>query len=166
MEIFKLILLIVIASEATYLVFMSSEKLHKNKYQKPILVDTSALIDGRIVSVARTGFLKGKVLIPRSVVGELQLLADGSDSEKRSRARHGLDVISELQLIPNVDVEILQDSNQASEGVDNRLLQLAKKYNAIRYNYDLWFSEADCKKFLINYIIPFEFFEKNVFYEK
>jgi uncharacterized protein YacL len=129
MEIIVLILLLTIAAEATYLTVVSTGKIYRNRYQKPILVDTSVLIDSRIVSVARTGFLKGKVLIPRSVVGELQLLADGSDSEKRSRARHGLDVISELQLIPNLDIEILQDSNKADEGVDNRLLKLAKQYN-------------------------------------
>ncbi len=131
MEIIVLILLLIIATEATYLTVIGTGKIYRNRYQKPILVDTSVLIDSRIVSVARTGFLKGKVLIPRSVVGELQLLADGFDSEKRSRARHGLDVISELQLIPNLDIEILQDSNKAEEGVDNRLLKLAKKYNGI-----------------------------------
>lgn len=131
MEIIVLILLLTIAVEATYLTVVSTGKIYRNRYQKPILVDTSVLIDSRIVSVARTGFLKGKILIPRSVVGELQLLADGSDSEKRSRARHGLDVISELQLIPNLDIEILQDSNKADEGVDNRLLKLAKQYNGV-----------------------------------
>lgn len=131
METIVLILLLTIAAEATYLTVVSTGKVYRNRYQKPTLVDTSVLIDGRILSVAKTGFLKGKILIPRSVVGELQLMADGSDSEKRSRARHGLDVISELQLIPNVDIEILHDSNQADEGVDNRLLKLAKQYNGI-----------------------------------
>lgn len=128
MDISILILLLLIASESTYLVLNSSEKILKKRNYNPTFVDTSALIDGRIVSVARTGFLKGKVYIPRSVVGELQLLADNSDSEKRSRARHGLDIVSELQTIPDFDLDIFQDSENASEGVDNRLLKLAKQY--------------------------------------
>ena len=128
MDISILILLLVIASESTYLVLNSSEKIKRSRDQNPTFVDTSALIDGRILSVAQTGFLKGKVYIPRSVVGELQLLADNSDSEKRSRARHGLDVVSELQNIPDFDLEIFQDSTNTTEGVDNRLLNLAKQY--------------------------------------
>lgn len=128
MDISILILLLLIASESTYLVLNSSEKILKTKNSNPTFVDTSALIDGRILSVARTGFLKGKIFIPRSVVGELQLLADNSDSEKRSRARHGLDVVNELQNVPDLNLEIFQDSTSASEGVDNRLLSLAKQY--------------------------------------
>lgn len=97
-----------------------------------LLIDTSILIDGRILNVAKTGFMGGfKVVIPRSVVGELQLLADGGSDEKRSRARYGLDIISSLQHIKNLYVEILQDSTSASEGVDNRLLSLAKERGSL-----------------------------------
>ncbi len=95
-----------------------------------MLIDTSVLMDGRIVAVAQSGFVSDTVLIPRSVVGELQLLADGSDSDKRTRARHGLDVINILQNDPNVKVKILQDGSRADEGVDERLLKLAKVRNA------------------------------------
>jgi len=94
------------------------------------LVDTSVLIDGRIVAVAKSGFIGGLLVIPRSVIGELQFLADNADHEKRSRARHGLDVVTELQNIPQVEVEILQDGSKAEEGVDERLLKLAKKSGA------------------------------------
>lgn len=98
--------------------------------QRAILVDTSVIIDGRITAVAATGFIGGSLVIPRSVIGELQLLADGSDSEKRARARRGLDIVSELQHTAGLEVEILQDSVRADEGVDNRLLSLAKRHNA------------------------------------
>lgn len=96
---------------------------------KAILVDTSVLIDGRIVAVATSGFIGGSLVIPRSVIGELQFLADNADHEKRMRARYGLDVVTELQNIPQVVVEILQDG-RAEEGVDERLLKLAKKTGA------------------------------------
>lgn len=100
------------------------------KARKRVLVDTSILIDGRFLAVAKTGFVNFDILIPRSVVGELQILADGGDDDKRVRARYGLDIISALQSEPKLNVSILADSNSAKEGVDNRLISLAKKLNA------------------------------------
>ncbi len=101
-----------------------------SKTKKQVLVDTSILIDGRFLAVARTGFINFDILIPRSVVGELQILADGGDDEKRVRARYGLDIISALQNEEKITVSILADGNSAEEGVDNRLISLAKKMNA------------------------------------
>ncbi|MDO4902341.1 MAG: hypothetical protein Q4A21_02160 [bacterium] len=101
-----------------------------SKSKGQILVDTSILIDGRFLAVAKTGFINFDILIPRSVVGELQILADGGDDEKRARARYGLDVISRLQEVAGLNVSILADGNSAAEGVDNRLLSLAKKMSA------------------------------------
>lgn len=101
-----------------------------SKSKKQVLVDTSILIDGRFLAVAKTGFINFDILIPRSVVGELQILADGGDDEKRTRARYGLDIISALQSEKGLNVSILADGNSAKEGVDNRLLNLAKKMNA------------------------------------
>ena len=101
-----------------------------SKTKKQVLVDTSILIDGRFLAVARTGFINFDILIPRSVVGELQILADGGDDEKRVRARYGLDIISALQNEEKITVSILADGSSAAEGVDNRLISLAKKMNA------------------------------------
>src|SRR5690606_16740139 len=95
----------------------------------PVFVDTSVLIDGRIIAVAESGFLTRPLYIPRSVVGELQFLADNADSEKRTRARHGLDIINQLQSIPTIKTVIFPDGVKADEGVDNRLLSLAKKHS-------------------------------------
>lgn len=95
--------------------------------RRRILVDTSALIDGRILSLAKTGFMGDELVIPRSVVAELQLLADGSDSEKRSRARYGLDIVTDLQKVDGLLVTILPDGTSTPEGVDNRLLSLARE---------------------------------------
>ena len=95
-----------------------------------VFVDTSVLIDGRIIPVATSGFMDSDILaIPRSVIGELQYLADNADPEKRGRARHGLDIVTELQAMTNLKVEIFQDGSKADEGVDERLLKLAKEYN-------------------------------------
>ncbi len=95
--------------------------------KRMVFVDTSALIDGRILTVAETGFLSDRFLVPRSVVRELQLLADssGNDSEKRARARFGLDVVSDLQKLPGFTIEIYEDELPVPEGVDERLIRLA-----------------------------------------
>lgn len=130
MEIIIIATLLVIAAETTYLVVAQTIKFkHSKKQHMPIFVDTSVLIDGRIISIAESGFITSTLFIPRSVVGELQFLADNADTEKRSRARHGLDIVKELQSMANVQVEIFNDGTKAEEGVDNRLLKLAKEYN-------------------------------------
>lgn len=122
--------LLVVAAEVTYLVVKLPRQNIGKKQGRPILIDTSVLIDGRIISVAKSGFIGDTLVIPRSVIGELQYLADNADHDKRARARYGLDVVQELQAMPEVTVDILQDGSKAAEGVDERLLNLAKKYKA------------------------------------
>lgn len=119
-----------ILAEVTYLVVKLPRQTLSKKQGRPILVDTSVLIDGRIIAVAKSGFIGDTLVIPRSVIGELQFLADNADHDKRMRARYGLDVVSELQNMPHMSVEILQDGSKAEEGVDERLLTLAKKHAA------------------------------------
>ncbi len=98
--------------------------------QLPILVDTSVLMDGRVVDLAKTGFLLGQIIVPRSVLIELQLLADGADHAKRERARFGMDAMKELKDVLGGSFTLLDDAVRIPEGVDNRLLQLAKEMNA------------------------------------
>lgn len=128
MEYLIVIMLAGILIETSYLVLINFGKIQTKYDDKPIFVDTSVLIDGRIVSVAESGFINGNLNIPRSVVGELQYMADQSDSEKRTKARYGLDVIAKLQSIDDLKVKIFQDGSRAEEGVDERLLKLAKRH--------------------------------------
>ncbi len=118
--------LLVLLAEVTYLVAKLPRSVQGKKNY--IFVDTSVLIDGRIISIAESGFINGTMAIPRSVIGELQFMADNADSDKRAKARHGLDIARELQSIEGIDVELFQDGSKAEEGVDERLLKLAKKY--------------------------------------
>lgn len=120
--------LFIIAAETTYLTWNTKRK-NNRVAQSPVFVDTSVLIDGRIIAVAESGFITRPLYIPRSVVGELQFLADNGDAEKRGRARHGLDIINQLQAISSVQTQIFPDGVRAEEGVDNRLLELAKKHS-------------------------------------
>lgn len=128
MDTLIIVLLLVVLAELTYLLATNPNKLSKLN-GRPIFVDTSVLIDGRIIAIAQSGFIGDTLYIPRSVVGELQFLADNADHEKRARARHGLDVIRELQDLPSVKAEIFPDGSKAEEGVDERLLTLAKKHS-------------------------------------
>jgi uncharacterized protein YacL len=118
--------------------------LLKQNYQNPktaksktkSLVDTCALIDGRILQLAKTGFIPGEILIPDFVIRELQGLADGRDSLKRQRARDGLDMIKDLQGSQNVRVTILNDKVESFSEVDDKLIFLAKQRNAALYTTD------------------------------
>lgn len=121
--------LAIILIETSYLVLKTGwqEKFRSGCGQKrKIYVDTSALIDGRILEIAKTGFIGDNLIIPRSVIRELQLLADGKDAEKRSRARFGLDVVNELERVVYCDTTILQDPLDRTL-VDDRLIELAKE---------------------------------------
>jgi uncharacterized protein YacL len=133
MELFYIIMLSAIFVETSALTvkaFVSKGSRIGQKARRKLFVDTSTLMDGRILSVAKTGFLGDEILIPRSVIRELQLLADGSDSEKRARARFGLDVVNELERVELAEVEIFADELGRTK-VDERLLELAKEYKGI-----------------------------------
>lgn len=121
-------LLVIVIIEVTYLVYKSGAIKIGNKTKHAVFVDTSALMDGRVVTAAQTGYIPGNLVIPKSVVNELQLLADQADHEKRSRARRGLDAIHELQAMQNLSVTILDDAPVGSGGVDDRLVELARKH--------------------------------------
>lgn len=111
-----------------FVYYVKKKGLHRPLTRKATFVDTSALMDGRIALAASTGFFPSSVVIPKSVLAELQLLADGSDSDRRARARHGLDIAKALRDNPRLSVTILND-NAGSNGVDDQLLKLAKQYH-------------------------------------
>lgn len=126
MELFILIITLAILAETTVLLIKSSQKpLLNGNPKRKVYVDTSALMDQRLLEVARTGFIGDELLIPRSVTNELQLLADGKDATKRARARSGLDTIRELERVVYFNTSIVTDELDRTP-VDNRLLELAK----------------------------------------
>lgn len=130
MELFTLIFTLLIFSETSILFVKSLKSSAKKTGRRKIFVDTSALIDGRIVSVARTGFIGDDLLIPRSVIRELQLLADGKDKEKRTLARRGMDNASELERVVYCNTEIFPDELDHTP-VDERLIVLAKENHGL-----------------------------------
>ncbi len=130
MEIIQTILLAAVMGGIVYLILKNNSPRLKAGLDHSVMCDTSALIDGRIVEVARAGFLAGTIVIPSSVLREMQYLADNSDHDKRMRARHGLDVVHELQAVKTVEVQVLDDGKLSDGGVDQRLIVLSKKHSA------------------------------------
>ncbi len=96
---------------------------------RPILIDTSVLIDGRVDEIAKGGFLLAPMLIPRFVIGELQLLSDSSDKLKRARGRRGLEMVTLLQHNPRLDLTI-EDVAVAGMNVDAMLVEHARSIGA------------------------------------
>lgn len=92
---------------------------------KPLILDTSAIIDGRILDIVRTGFVSGLILVPKFVLVELQQVADSSDSLKRARGRTGFGVVEKLKEIKGLRIEIW-DKDQNGKTVDEKLMNLAK----------------------------------------
>ena len=125
-----LIFAILIFANTTFLTVMKIRQRTMKLTRGSLLLDTSAIMDGRIVDVAKTGIISQELIIPRSVLNEMQLLADKSDSEKRTRARHGLELVREIRSLDNVSVSILQDGRVDKGGVDERLIELSLKTGA------------------------------------
>jgi uncharacterized protein YacL len=104
--------------------------------QRKIILDSCALIDGRIVPIVSSGFAADELVIPQFILSELQLLADGNDSHKRERARYGLDVANQLQDTAPVKVTIDRTVFEGAPAIDDKLVLLAKKLRAQLYTTD------------------------------
>jgi len=97
----------------------------------PLILDSSALIDGRISDLVETHMVDTDLVVPEFVLLEIQDIADSNDKNRRSRGRRGLDVLAKLQENPNVDVRITEDREKPQNmTVDERLVHLAKDLNA------------------------------------
>ena len=128
------------------------------------LLDSSAIIDGRVLPLCTTGFLEGPFMVPKVILHELQTLADSAHLSKRIKGKRGLDILSQLQQLPNVDVVVIEDWEPAISAVDHQLIAIAKSreakivtndwnlakiaslqgvpslnVNELTYNYALWY---------------------------
>lgn len=119
--------------ELNYLFFnitaQSGLKTGSTKNQFKIL-DTSAIIDGRIADLCQTGFLEGVLIIPNFVLNELQKIADSPDSLRRNRGRRGLDLLNKIQKENYIAIRIFDRDYEELTEVDTKLLRLAKEIEA------------------------------------
>jgi uncharacterized protein YacL len=91
-----------------------------------VVVDTNALIDGRIARICETQFLSSALVIPRFVLDELQHIADSSDPQRQARGRRGLNVLNDLRKIKNLDIRIHESEVSKRQDVDAKLVFLAQ----------------------------------------
>ena len=95
-----------------------------------VVIDTSAVIDGRIVDIARTGFILGSLVVPRFVLDELQRIADSPDALRRNRGRRGLEMLSALQKDAIAPVEVSEATYPEVAEVDAKLMAYARDHGA------------------------------------
>ncbi len=133
MEIIQTLILIAVLI-AVIRLRLTNKKTPVKSAGKQIVLDSCALIDGRIIDLAQSGFVSQPLVVPQFVISELQLLADGGDTQKRARARFGLDVAKSLQDITSVKID--RSNFETIKAVDDKLVALAKKINADLYTTD------------------------------
>jgi uncharacterized protein YacL len=101
-----------------------------------LLLDTSAIIDGRIADLIETGFVEGMIVVPRFVLRELQQIADSTDAIKRARGRRGLEILNRIQRNTHVEVKIHDADFTEEQGVDAKLIRLGRNLGARLYTTD------------------------------
>ena len=102
----------------------SEEKGHR---LDAVLLDTSVIIDGRILDIAKTGFVDLPLVVLSSVLRELQLVADSADATRRRRGRRGLDVLTEMQKDPSIKLQVVEDDVSPNTEIDTHLVRMAKR---------------------------------------
>lgn len=114
------------------------DKKSKNKGTSKVL-DTSVIIDGRILDICQTGFVEGVLIVPEFVLEELRHIADSSDDLKRTRGRRGLDILNKMQTELKLPLEISETDFKDVKEVDSKLLKLAQSLNGkvITNDYNL-----------------------------
>ena len=112
---------------------------HFPKRECPKVVDTSAIIDGRLADLCETGWVDGPLLIPEFVLAELQRIADSPDPNKRARGRRGLDVLQRIQEAGTVEVRIIDQDYPHLKEIDDKLVELCRETGAklITTDYNL-----------------------------
>ncbi len=102
----------------------------QDQAEEKIILDTSVIIDGRIVDILKTKFLSGKIIIPRFVLKELQQIADSTDPIKRQRGRRGLEMLHTIQKESGLDIAIQEEDFPETQEVDAKLVKLGKLLEA------------------------------------
>ncbi len=103
----------------------------QTKGGRPVFLDTSAIIDGRIADISETRIIESQLIVPRFILQELQAIADSSDKLRRNRGRRGLDMLNKLQTNSKIDIQISEmppPEGTEKDPIDTQLVQLARKY--------------------------------------
>ena len=120
---------LLVAAEAIGLVRRSDTEAAGRRGDPHIIVDSSAIIDGRIAEIVESGFLFGTLVVPRFVLDEIQHIADSPDALRRNRGRRGLEILARMQKDAPTPVVIVEDDAPEVAEVDAKLVALAKLYS-------------------------------------
>ena len=120
---------LLVAAEAIGLVRGADPETSGRQGDPHIVVDSSAIIDGRIAEIVESGFLFGTLIVPRFVLDEIQHIADSPDALRRNRGRRGLDILARMQKEAPTPVIIVEDDPTEAVEVDAKLVALAKRYS-------------------------------------
>ncbi len=114
-------------------------KEESSLYCTPKVLDTSAIIDGRVYEIAKLGFIEGKIIVPRFVLEELQNLADSTDPLVRTKGKKGLEIVTQIRTLEKPPVEIYERDFPWIKEVDTKLVELCKRLKAklITTDYNL-----------------------------
>ncbi len=93
----------------------------------PKVVDTSVIVDGRIVEIVQSGFIEGPLIVPRFVLHELQAIADSEDPQRRTRGRRGLEALAKLQELRSIEINEREYDDLPPGSVDTKLVRLARE---------------------------------------
>jgi uncharacterized protein YacL len=121
---------LVAAAEASGLTRHKDGRPSAGGGETEVVVDTSAIIDGRIADIVDSGFLYHRLIVPHFVLDELQRIADSSDTQRRARGRRGLEILARLQKDGSTPLEIVSDDPADAGDVDSKLVSLARARGA------------------------------------
>lgn len=98
--------------------------------EEEVIVDTSSIIDGRILDIVKTAFIEAKFIIPRFVLNEMHALADSADHMKRQKGKRAIEILHELKKEQNIEIEVVDEDVTVVKTVDEKIIKLAQKYSA------------------------------------
>ncbi|MCF7873965.1 MAG: twitching motility protein PilT [Candidatus Omnitrophica bacterium] len=98
--------------------------------EEEVIVDTSSIIDGRILDIVKTGFVEAKFIIPRFVLNEMHTLADSTDHMKRQKGKRAIEILHDLKKQPNIETEVTEEEISVVKTVDEKIIKLAQKHRA------------------------------------
>ncbi|MCF7872772.1 MAG: hypothetical protein K9L80_00990, partial [Candidatus Omnitrophica bacterium] len=98
--------------------------------EEEVIVDTSSIIDGRILDIVKTGFVEAKFVIPRFVLNEMHTLADSTDHMKRQKGKRAIEILHDLKKQPNIETKVVEEEIAVVKTVDEKIIKLAQNHRA------------------------------------
>lgn len=123
-------IIIAVRGRSEFSLFMPRFKYNHEKALPPLVIDTSAIIDGRVVELYNIGFMRNKIIVPEFVLHELQIVSDSQVPLTRAKGRRGLETLKRLQDAPQIDIEVTNIDFSEVKEVDDKLMKLAKEIDA------------------------------------